>query len=123
MAIKQVKSVAAVAPINVPCGTRFSSLGLPSTLSVTFDDNSNMVLPISWLFGKYDPWDNISRSMTLKGAIVLSTKYTGDSNDYNNSGNIEASCMINTTALVGQLNPPVGKEDCFLNSPGQPTAN
>lgn len=124
MALRQVKSVAAGGSASVPCGTPFSTLlngTLPATLNVTFDDDSVISLPISWLFGQYDPWDNIGRMVTLRGAIVLPQKIT--TNDYKNDNQVMASFNLTTTPLTGQLNPPVGTEDCFLNRPGQPTAN
>lgn len=127
MAVKQVKSVAAGGSGSKPCGTPFSALLaggaqaiLPATLNVTFDDNSTAALPINWLFGSYDPWDNIARVVVIKGQIVLQRPGT---DELRNDAGVEASFSLTLTVKNGKLDPRVGTEDCFLNKPGEPTAN
>lgn len=94
---------------------------LPAQLQVTFNDNSTQNLPISWLFGKYEPWDNVAQVIAIKGDIVLPP---GDgTNEFRNDAGIQAVFNLTTVVKNGKLDPKVGTEDCFLNKPGEPTAN
>ncbi len=120
MAIKQVSSVQAAGPGGCPCGRSFTSLlggnPLPATLTVTFDDASTLPLPITWLFGNYNSFDNVGQVIKLRGLIVLQNTVT--TNELRNDRQIEASFTLTTTPKTGLLDPPVGADDVFCNRPG-----
>lgn len=120
-----LKSIPAVAPVSVPCGTPFSHLisitnpKLPATLVITWSDGTTSPCPITWEFGKYDPWDNIGAVVTLKGTVAFPAQDSAG-NTYSNPNNLSASCAVTTTVVVAP--PPIPPtKDQFCRTPGQET--
>ncbi|HEY1006032.1 MAG TPA: Ig-like domain-containing protein, partial [Sphingobacteriaceae bacterium] len=70
---KHIVSVAASDTVTVDYGTSFSALQpkLPSTLTVTFDDNSQQSLPVVWRPAGYDR--HAAGAYTLYGDLVLNS--------------------------------------------------
>lgn len=89
---KDILTISVIADIEVPFGTSSDKIGLPTTVNVTYIDNSTGICPVNWLVTAYN--GTSTGTYNLKGNLVL------DSEKYTNSKNLQASINIKVDAMV-----------------------
>lgn len=93
---KNVVSIASTTPLSVPFNTPFASLDLPDFINVSLSDGTNQNMDVTWVQGSYNP--AVASLYTVLGTLTLPAGVT-------NTGNIQASIMVNVSA---QVNTPNG---------------
>ncbi|MDX9918285.1 MAG: bacterial Ig-like domain-containing protein, partial [Gudongella sp.] len=77
---KNIKSVGTIVDINVANGTELESVGLPTTIEVTLDDNSTQNLEISWDGGNPTYNKETPGEYVFTGTLTLPANVTNTSN-------------------------------------------
>jgi hypothetical protein len=98
---KGIVSVATLANIKVPFGTAFNAIGLPTEVTITYDDNTSENLTISFDQGNYN--GNEAGSYDLEATL---TPASGTVNSQNLKANITvtvATLKLKTVSIQGAL--------------------
>lgn len=90
---KFIVSVDALPPVYVLSGTAFDDLNLPSTVKVTYNDNTTEVLGIKW---KPETYGTTPLRYQMIGDLVLTDEY---SNPTNKVANIDVYARLNIISV------------------------
>ncbi len=82
---RDVISVATPATVNVPIRTMFANVPLPTTVTVTYSDNSTAQIGVTWSQGNYNGL--VAGNYTIAGQLILAAGTT-------NTGNKAASMTV-----------------------------